>query len=118
MLATLGELARVGDGRLLAAGDFNESLDFDLRAGETPGMWGKEYFDRARAAGPLPWLHEQWGDERPTHKDLQLDHVLVTEAALPVLSSDPTPELDEPWPADGHNLSDHTPIWVALSAPL
>ena len=118
VLTTLSELARVSNGRLLAAGDFNESLDFDLGAGETPGTWGKEYFDRARAAGLVPWLHEQWGGERPSHKDLQLDHVLVTEAALPILSSDPAPELDEAWIADEHGLSDHTPIWVALSEPM
>ena len=66
VLATLGELARAGHGRLLAAGDFNESLDFDRGAGATAGTWGKEYFDRARAAGLVPWLHEHWGG-RTTH---------------------------------------------------
>jgi endonuclease/exonuclease/phosphatase family metal-dependent hydrolase len=110
-------LSTLADGHpLLAAGDFNEARAFDLdESGRRVGTWGKEYFDRAAHHHLTPWLHDQWGREYPTHKNLQLDHVLLSEQARGLLLSTPEPHLDTWWGGRESNpVGDHVPIWFAL----
>lgn len=100
---------------VLAAGDLNESLLDD----PVGGTWARTFFDQAAEYGLKSWLHDCWTDERPTRGGVQLDHVLATEDAIPLLAADPPPEIDARWtnveqlPA----LSDHAPIWFALIGP-
>jgi hypothetical protein len=103
-------------GALIAAGDLNEARDFDLGAdGQRLGTWGDEYFARLRAAGLGSWLHDRWGEERPTHGRLQLDHVLASPGAMGWLDSERAPHLDRAWDSDTPGLGDHTPVWFALN---
>jgi hypothetical protein len=97
---------------VLAAGDLNESLDDDPEG----GTWAQEYFESAKRQGLVPWLHERWASERATRGVLQLDHVLVSRDALPLLSRTGEPEVDQGW-ADAEaalTQSDHAPVWFAL----
>ena len=118
VLATLGEMANSGTGLLIAAGDLNEALAFDLGPdGGRMGTWGKEFFQMVRDYGLEPWLHMAWGGERVTHDTLQLDHVLVTQPALALLSESPPPAIDDDWTLEEGvaERSDHAPVWVALN---
>jgi hypothetical protein len=117
LLHTLSILA--GDGPLLAAGDLNEAQDFDIdEHGSRVGTWGHEYFQRAGQQQLTAWLHEAWGSERPTHKRLQLDHILLSESARGLLIGSPEPHLDQAWSSDQNasTLGDHVPIWFALDS--
>jgi hypothetical protein len=97
---------------VLAAGDLNESLDDDPEG----GTWAQEYFESARRHGLVPWLHERWDGERATRGVLQLDHVLVSHEALPLLSRTGEPEVDAGWVDARAALtrSDHAPVWFGI----
>ncbi|HEY2297294.1 MAG TPA: endonuclease/exonuclease/phosphatase family protein [Jatrophihabitans sp.] len=116
VLTTLTRMASVAP--VLAAGDFNESRNFDLgEHGERLGTWGKEYFERVHGAHYRAWLTDRWQEERPTHNRLQLDHVLLSDSAAGLLAENPPPYLDTQW-ADAsarNHLSDHIPVWFAVN---
>ena len=81
----LGSLHRLSslDLPVIAAGDYNEALAYDLDpVSGHRGTWAKEYFDRAREYGYTDVLSQRWGCEKPTRGGLQLDRVLVNVAAL------------------------------------
>lgn len=102
---------------VVAAGDYNEALAYDLDpVSGHRGTWAKEYFDRAREYGYTDVLSQRWGCEKPTRGGLQLDRVLVNQAALGLIP-DGSPELDEAWEAEGHGLSDHRAVWLPGACP-
>lgn len=111
-LGTLKILAK--DSALVAAGDFNEAKNFDFVDGRQVGTWGEEYFERVKKAGLNSYTSERWQQmERPTHEDLQLDHVFHSEQAGALMTG-PEPQLDPAWEAAGHELSDHTALWFPI----
>lgn len=115
LLETLRALSTIGP--LLAAGDLNEAVGFDISPdGARLGTWGTEYFARITAAGLTPWLATQWDTELPTHGRLQLDHVVVSWDAEGLLGRSPEPHRDGTWlNATGPvALGDHIPIWFAV----
>lgn len=113
VLLTIRDLHKVLGMPVLAAGDFNESLKDDPEG----GTWAKEFFDRAREYGLRSWLHETWSDEKPTRRELQLDHVLVSDDGVSLLAAGSEPHVDELWETRraAEKLSDHKPIWFALA---
>ena len=115
LLATLRDLAGRGERALLAAGDFNEARDDDP-AGR--GSWGAEYFHRVHDYGLEDWLFAEWDEnERPTRAGLQLDRVLISPPARPLVASTPEPHVDPGWAQGGRaDLSDHAPIWFRVAA--
>jgi endonuclease/exonuclease/phosphatase family metal-dependent hydrolase len=114
-LHTLGRVSIVDP--LPAAGDFNGARDFDINAsGGCLATWGQEYFDTATDLGFVPWLSKQWDGEKATHGSLQLDHVLVSNRLVGVLSNPPAPLLDDRWVDRAQQeLGDHVPVWFAIN---
>lgn len=120
VLATLHDLADQGRVPVLAAGDYNEALahDLDPHTGKRLGSWGQEYLARAEQYGLQDWLGDVWGEERGTRAGLQLDRVLISGPARPLLRRTPSPFVDPAWPGTGSSsfgLSDHAPVWFALA---
>jgi hypothetical protein len=116
LLESLVALAEAGDRPLLAGGDLNEALDYDLDpSGTRIGTWGQEYFERMRSNGLVPWLTDALGGEIPTRGRWQLDHLLLSRAADGLLATEPIPYLDATWQAaDESARSDHAPVWAAI----
>lgn len=73
VLATLGLLAARGP--VLAAGDFNEARSWDIRHG---GDWGQDWFANVTKLGLIDVTYSLWGEERPTSRGYQIDHVIAT----------------------------------------
>lgn len=99
-------LARVAERHpTLAAGDFNESRDFDDQVGRP---WAAEYFAALHRTGLIDSTHSRWDDsERPTRGTFQIDHVLAT-ADIDAMIHDP-----HVMPAAG---SDHAPLAWGIRA--
>lgn len=118
-LAALAEPTSVTSGRLLAAGDFNESRLDDLAVDRARrGTWGSEYFTRAADRGLRDVSAPGDAETLETRGRLQLDHVLVSEAAAGLVPDCPAPALDPGWTAESREtLSDHVPVWFDLDVP-
>ena len=114
VLLTIRDLHKVLGMPVLAAGDFNESLKDDVEG----GTWAREFFDRAREYGLRSWLHEMWVDEKATRRELQLDHVFVSDDGVSLLDAGAEPRVDVNWESAeaADELSDHAAIWFALAS--
>lgn len=118
VLATLGSLALVpGQVGVLAAGDFNESREYDFDGdGIRLGTWGMEYFADVERLGFRDVTFDTLGRELPTRAGLQLDHVLTSGATRAVLDRARLPFTDPWWDEPCQwVLSDHAPLWFAMS---
>jgi len=124
VLDTIGQQPRV-----LACGDLNEAGGWDQLPDKAGQTWGQEYFGapnsdkhlvggRVQTYGLSEICLSASGEEvvtrvRQGHPELQLDHILISNAARQARDV----RVDPAWaasPGAVADLADHTPIWFTL----
>lgn len=111
VLYAIGTCASAGP--VLAAGDFNESRNYQQPL-------GAQFFDRAQQMGLIDVTYSRWEVEKTTHFDprhpeLQVDHVFASPSIDRLIVDQPW--LDPLWinPSRHVERSDHAPVWFKLT---